>query len=123
MTAFKREFFDGEVVVVREEDGSVATHSHGSRYFRLDGLHVAMFGLIQDLSQDSSQSELDATCPQQGKFIGGCKFQARYHSRFPEGIKSMEGGQSEIQAIMTKTYLGEACIRCGKFRPVTEGSR
>jgi hypothetical protein len=62
-------------------------------------------------------------CSRQGRWIGGCKFEARYDlgpadlSRF----ESLSGGRvvSFMETLRSKTYRGDVCVRCGKI--VNEG--
>lgn len=70
-------------------------------------------------------------CPRRGKWIGGCKFQARYNKdeqpMTVEQIRALEQftqmftlADEAVDAIRaaqgtSKTYIGDICIRCGRW--------
>ena len=65
-------------------------------------------------------------CPRFGKIFGGCKFSARYQKGVPDWspFRKIDRMTSEMLEAMTPSaYLGEACVRCGKFRPFSQPER
>jgi hypothetical protein len=55
-------------------------------------------------------------CARKGKWIGGCRFEPRYDVSepiFPSTLKSVDRFIAEEWR--RKTYIGEACVTCGKF--------
>lgn len=56
-------------------------------------------------------------CERAGKWIGGCRFEARYELSAPGlKIESYEGPRlvDVIEASRAKTYVHDICTRCGK---------
>ncbi|WP_159585940.1 hypothetical protein [Chelativorans xinjiangense] len=57
-------------------------------------------------------------CERLGKWIGGCRFEARYDLGPPDlsRFKSFERATLEFFEIMKpKTYVHDVCVRCGKI--------
>jgi hypothetical protein len=56
------------------------------------------------------------TCPREGKFIGGCKFEPRYDLGEPDlsEFTKLTASPEALNALRTKTYVKDVCVRCGK---------
>ncbi len=58
-------------------------------------------------------------CPRFGKWIGGCRFEARYDEQ-PGANTTLEGfiptmaTKAILAAARKRTYVADVCIRCGK---------
>lgn len=58
-------------------------------------------------------------CPRAGRWIGGCKFEARY-DRIPPSEKFADGVSWSIEATKLierstkRLYVADVCTRCGK---------
>ncbi len=59
-------------------------------------------------------------CVRQGKWIGGCKWEPRYHVEEPTATlsailaKQWSTTQADRDMLVRRvTYLGEVCTRCG----------
>ena len=50
-------------------------------------------------------------CPRFNAWIRGCKFEARYDERFPDGLRSVKG---DADAFKLRTYVRDVCIHCGR---------
>lgn len=54
-------------------------------------------------------------CPRAGRWIGGCKFEARYDPGIDtRGIKATGMAAETIAAAKRTVYIHDICIRCGK---------
>jgi len=57
-------------------------------------------------------------CPKQGKWFGGCKFEARYDLGVPDlsQFASIERGMTSkvLEQFRKKTYVRDVCVTCGK---------
>ncbi|WP_157129877.1 hypothetical protein [Burkholderia pseudomallei] len=62
-------------------------------------------------------------CPRAGRWIGGCKFEARYDERPVQRVSevvqqisraSNEAVHSIMQGNMQSAYVHDVCTRCGK---------
>lgn len=67
------------------------------------------------------------SCPRRGRLIGGCRFEARYHTIEPHshlpGIISAQRAVSEAdkqRLIIRRTYVHDVCVRCGETRRVVD---
>ena len=64
-------------------------------------------------------------CERVGKWIGGCRFEARYDEGAPDlsgGLEMKSGNPAPfLLALRPKTYIHDICTRCGKVvtRPTT----
>lgn len=62
------------------------------------------------------------TCPREGKWFGGCRFEGRYDTQPTRKIGGDElfwSGGWETQARLVQsqrkmTYVRDVCVRCGK---------
>lgn len=57
-------------------------------------------------------------CPRFGKWIGGCRFEARYDLS-PADLSQFAdlrgtGTGAFLERLRSKTYVRDVCIRCGK---------
>lgn len=59
-----------------------------------------------------------ASCRNEGRWFGGCKFEPRYDTIPPESIGDVKTTVSGMKAFMDaatkKLYVGEVCVRCGR---------
>lgn len=57
-------------------------------------------------------------CERKGRWIGGCRFEARYDSKPGELPGNFQGAAAGLLAFLEasqqKTYVADVCIRCGK---------
>ena len=59
-------------------------------------------------------------CPRQGRWFGGCCFEARYDKSAPDlprykHIKCNPGATTEfLDGHRTVTYVRDVCVRCGR---------
>ena len=63
----------------------------------------------------------DEACPRQGRLIGGCRFEPRYHVEEPtralENVIQHQWSTSEQdreRLVRRVTYVGDVCVRCGR---------
>ena len=58
---------------------------------------------------------MSEACPRQGKWFGGCKFEARYDLS-PANMSGFTEirGNFNMEPLRKKTYCGDVCVRCGK---------
>lgn len=70
----------------------------------------------------------DDACPRLGRWIGGCRFEPRYHIEEPtealETILARQWGtsRSDNELLVRKmTYIGDVCTRCGKMVVLEDG--
>ncbi|HDR9497071.1 TPA: hypothetical protein QDC06_000258 [Burkholderia cepacia] len=58
-------------------------------------------------------------CPRAGRWIGGCKFEARYDKIPPsdslvDAVSWSFSAQEIIASATKKIYIADVCTRCGK---------
>ena len=53
-------------------------------------------------------------CARFGKIIGGCKFEPRYDSEFPNNYQVDRASVAALEALRKHTYVKDVCVRCGK---------
>lgn len=57
-------------------------------------------------------------CPRFGKLVNGCKFEARYDSEMPSPMPEMSMKRGDpslaLEALKSKIYVRDVCIRCGR---------
>lgn len=60
-------------------------------------------------------------CPRHGRWIGGCRFEPRYHVEEPTDElcdvikKQWSASQADKELLVVKTtYVHDVCVRCGR---------
>jgi hypothetical protein len=60
----------------------------------------------------------ELVCPRRGKWIGGCRFEARYDYRAPTttSVKSQHVDDTiqVIEASKARDYVRDICVTCGR---------
>lgn len=52
-------------------------------------------------------------CPRAGRWFGGCKWEGRYDTHFPNRpIRNVT--VRALSRLKERTYVRDACVRCGK---------
>ena len=61
----------------------------------------------------------DEPCVRVGRYFGGCKFEPRYDYGESGAIKikgTSENLVDVLNASKKQTYVGDICVRCGKWK-------
>ena len=73
----------------------------------------------------SGQSQTPAArilhCEREGRWIGGCRFEARYDktpAEFPDRLRKLGGDPGDfaeaLEGFRRVTYVRDVCVRCGR---------
>lgn len=72
-------------------------------------------------------NEAMTTCERRNKWIGGCKFEPRYHTEPPQKLAWELSvslyANDHIRALTRKVYVCDVCTRCGKATEERAGVR